>query len=142
MKDMTTGTDLRQARVMDPAVLGVDLMAEAERLRGEPSWMEHGRASKTLAKASQFRLVLSLLRAGGEIGEDDAWAPLAVHVLQGAASATRGQDGTELVAGGLAWFGEGAGWSVRATEDAILLLAMSWPDERATRTVDGEEAAR
>lgn len=142
MKDMTTGTDLRQPRSMDPSVLGVDLMAEAERLRGEPSWAAHGRAAKTLAKAPQFRVVLSLLRAGREIGEDDAWAPLAVQVLRGSATASRGQDGAELDAGGLAWFGEGPGWRVRATEDAVLLISMSWPEERAADATDREEDPR
>jgi quercetin dioxygenase-like cupin family protein len=131
MKDITTGTDTREARSMQPAVMGFDLLAEAERLRAEPAWAEHGRSAKTLAKAPAFRVVLSLLRAGGEVGDDDAWSPIAVQVLAGAATAGRGADAVELEAGGMAWIDEGAGWTVHAREDAVLLISMTWPAARA-----------
>ena len=132
MKDVTTGTDTRAARRLDPGVASFDLDDEIERLRSEPAWAANGRTAKTLAKAPAFRVVLTVIRRDREVGDDDTWSPLAVQVLRGGVTATRGEQTLEVPAGGLAWFGEGPGWAIRATADSALLLAMSWPEERAT----------
>jgi hypothetical protein len=131
MKDITTGTDTREPRPLDRPLLAFDLAAELESLRTEPGWVEHGRTSKTLAKAPTFRLVLTLLRAGGTVGDDDVWSPIAVQVLDGAARADREGRSVDVPDGGLVWFDEGPGWQVTAVEDAALLLAVTWPPERA-----------
>jgi quercetin dioxygenase-like cupin family protein len=131
MKDVTTGTDTREPRPLDRALLAFDLSAELEALRSEPGWVEHGRTSKTLAKAATFRVVLTLLRAGGTVGDDDVWSPMAVQVLGGAVRAERDGQSVDVPDGGLVWFDSGTGWQVTAVEDAALLLALSWPEERA-----------
>lgn len=131
-KDVTTGTDTRPPRPTHRPLLGFDLAQEIDGLAAEPAWAEHGRTSKTLAKAPTFRLVLTLLRAGGSIGDDNVWSPLAVHVLGGRARAEQGDTSVELDSGELAWIEEGAGWSVSAIEDAALLVAITWPTERAS----------
>lgn len=131
MNDVTTGTDTRPSRPMHQPLLGFDLHAEIERLTAEPAWAEHGRTSKTLAKTPTFRVVLTVLRAGASVGDDDVWSPLAVQVLRGRVDAVRGAATLPLAAGGLAWFEEGPGWRVTATDDAALLLSVSWPPERA-----------
>jgi hypothetical protein len=131
MKDVTTGTDTRVSRALHEPVMTFDLEGEVERMRREPAYADHGRTSKTLAKAPAFRVVLTLIRAGGHVGEDDAWSPLAVQVLEGAVMAGRGDDLAPLGRGGLAWFSSGPGWSVEAREDSVLLISMSWPEERA-----------
>ena len=131
MKDVTTGTDTRPPRATNSELLGFDLAREIDQLAAEPAWAEHGRTSKTLAKSPSFRLVLTLLRAGGEIGDDDVWSPLAIQVLGGAVRAAQAGRELHVGAGGLAWFDSGPGWSVIADEDAALLLAVSWPPERS-----------
>jgi quercetin dioxygenase-like cupin family protein len=131
MKDVTTGTDTREPRPLDRALLAFDLSAELESLRSEPGWVEHGRTSKTLAKAATFRVVLTLLRAGGTVGDDDVWSPMAVQVLGGAVRAARDGQSVDVPDGGLVWFDSGTGWQVTAVEDAALLLALSWPEDRA-----------
>ncbi|MFL5756680.1 MAG: hypothetical protein ACJ77N_10315 [Chloroflexota bacterium] len=131
MKEMTTGTDTRESRELRGEVMAFDLLDEVERLRAEPEWAERGRTSKTLAKAPEFRLVLTLLREGAEIGDADAHAPLAVQVLDGRILAGRSEERVDIDRGGVAWFSPGPGWHARAASDAALLLAMAWPEERA-----------
>ena len=131
MKDVTTGTDTREPRPLDRSLLAFDLVAELESLRSEPGWVEHGRTSKTLAKAPTFRVVLTLLRAGGTVGDDDVWSPIAVQVLEGAVRADRDGQSVDVPDGGLVWFDAGSGWQVTAVQDAALLLAVSWPLERS-----------
>jgi hypothetical protein len=132
MRDVTTGTDTRDPRPLDRPMLAFDLAAEVASLRAEPAWGEHGRTSKTLAKTDTFRLVVTLLRAGGSIGDADTWAPLTVEVLAGAVRADRGTEASvDVPADGVVWFDAGPGWRVTAVEDAALLLAITWPLERA-----------
>jgi len=131
MKDVTTGTDTREPRPLDRALLAFDLRAEVESLRSEPGWAEHGRTSKTLTKSPTFRIVLTLLRAGETIGDDDVWSPIAVQVLGGAVRADHDGQSVDVPDGGLAWFEAGSGWRVTAVQDAALLLAVSWPLERS-----------
>jgi hypothetical protein len=131
MKDVTTGTDTRPPRPVHRPLLGFDLANEIDQLSAEPAWGEHGRTSKTLAKTPTFRVVLTLLRAGGSIGDDDVWAPMSVQVVGGRVTALQGDESIAAGPGGLVWFEEGGGWSVRADEDTALLLSVSWPPERA-----------
>jgi len=128
---VTSGTRTRDPRQLHPSVETFDLRAEMEALRGEPAWREHGRVAKTLAKAPTYRLVLSLVRAGGEVGDDDTWGPLTLQVLQGAVLVGRGSDTHRVPEGGVAWFSAGPGWSARAESDAVLLLGITWPEEQA-----------
>jgi hypothetical protein len=131
MKDVTTGTDTRPPRPVHRSILGFDLATEIDQLSAEPAWAEHGRTSKTLAKAATFRVVLTLLRAGGSIGDDDVYAPLTVQILGGEVVAERDGESVVVGAGGLVWFEEGPGWNIRAEQDAALLLSVSWPPERS-----------
>jgi hypothetical protein len=130
MKDVTTGTDTRAPRSLHPPLLGIDLAHEIDQLSAEPAWAEHGRTAKTLAKSATFRVVLTLLRAGGSIGDDDVWSPLTVQILGGRVHAEQGDASIAAGPGSLVWFEEGPGWTVRADEDAALLISLTWPPER------------
>ena len=131
MKDVTTGTDTRPARPIHRPLLAFDLAGEIEQLAAEPAWAEHGRTSKTLAKMPSFRVVLTMIRAGGSIGDDDVYAPLSVQVLGGEVRVAHAGEPIEVGAGGLAWLEAGPDWRVTAVEDAALLLSISWPPERS-----------
>jgi len=128
---MTSGTRTRDPRELHPSIETFDLSAEVESLRREPAWREHGRVAKTLAKAPTYRLVLSLVQAGGQVGDDDAWGPLTLQALQGAVLVQRGTESHRVPEGGLAWFSAGPGWSARAESDAVLILGITWPEEQA-----------
>jgi hypothetical protein len=130
MKDVTTGTDTREPRPVAEALATFDLPGELDQLAAEPAWAEYGRTSKTLMKTPHLRLVLTLLRAGGSIGEDDVWAPIGVEVLSGEIRATQATDDVTVRPLGLTVFREGPGWRVTATRDSALLLVISWSPER------------
>jgi len=127
----TSGTDTRGPRELHPTIEIFDLAAEIVALRADPAWGNHGRAAKTLAKSPTYRLVLSLLRAGAEVGEDDAWGPLTLHVLEGVVTAGRGTDSRPVPTGAVAWYAAGRGWRARAETDTAVLLGISWPEELA-----------
>jgi quercetin dioxygenase-like cupin family protein len=107
------------------------ILDEVERLSAEPEWSEGDRDSLTLAKASDVRLVLSVLRPGARIGDEEARGSLAVQTLAGAILVGRGDERVELRAGQLAVLQEGATWWVEAQEQSALLLMMAWPEERS-----------
>jgi quercetin dioxygenase-like cupin family protein len=56
---------------------------------------------------------------------------MAVQVLGGAVRAARDGQSVDVPDGGLVWFDAGTGWQVTAVQDAALLLALSWPEDRA-----------
>lgn len=127
MNDSTGGSDTREARTLDAPVLAFDLPHELARLRSEPGFAQFGRSSKTLAKSSTLRLVLTATRAGARVGEDDAEATVAVQVIDGRVSIDRDGRALELGTGSLAWLGGAQGWAVRSEEDSAVLLTISWP---------------
>ncbi len=130
MPNATSGTGTREARDLDLPVMRFDLQREIELLRTEPGWASFGRSAKTLAKAPSFGVVLALVRAGVEIGNEDAAAPLSVLVLSGSATAHREGSAVAVPGGQLAWFDHDA-WSLRADRDSVLLLSITHPDAGA-----------
>lgn len=127
MNDTTSGSDSREPRALDDELLAFELDREIALLRAEAGYREFGRSSKTLGKGANVRLVVTAARAGVTIGDDDAEAPIAVQVIDGAVRLGRAGDGIPFRAGTVAWFGEGGGWSVTADEDSALLLSIGWP---------------
>ena len=127
MTDMTSGSDSREARTLDDPVMGFELDREVDLLRREPGYGDFGRSSKTLGKGPNFRLVLTAARAGVEIGNEDAEAPMAMQVLAGRVAVDRAGAGATFGPGCAIWFAEGGGWAVRVQEDAALVLSIGWP---------------
>lgn len=127
----TSGTDTREARTVSAGLSVHRIQAEVERLSREPEWSEGDRDSLTLAKAPDVRLVLSVLRPGARLGDEEAHGSLAVQALAGAIVVGRGEERVELKAGELAVLQAGATWSIEAREQSALLLTMAWPEERS-----------
>jgi hypothetical protein len=129
VNETTSGSDTREARTLDDAVMGFDLEREVGLLRSEPGYTQFGRSSKTLGKGPNFRLVLTAARAGVDLGNEDAEAPMAIQVLEGGVRVDRAGDGLPFGAGSVIWFAEGGGWAVEIIEDAALVLSIGWPGE-------------
>jgi hypothetical protein len=125
--EMTSGSDSREARTLDDPVMAFELDREVDLLRREPGYGEFGRSSKTLGKGPNFRLVLTAARAGVELGNDDAEAPMAMQVLSGAVHVERAGDVGAFGPGTAIWFSEGGGWAVSVQEDAAIVLSIGWP---------------
>ncbi len=65
-------------------LLQFDLVSELQQLRREESWQrETGRSSKTLAKYSDFRIVLVLMKANTQMKEHRAEGRISIHHLLG-----------------------------------------------------------
>jgi quercetin dioxygenase-like cupin family protein len=107
-----------------------DLVAEMELLRGEPAYARAGRNAKTLVKRSDFRVVLTAIRAGTRIARHQAPGPVTVQALSGRIRLHLGERQVELVAGHLLSLEPGEPHDVEALEDGAFLLTIAWPERR------------
>jgi quercetin dioxygenase-like cupin family protein len=106
-------------------VLAFDLAEQIDALTGEEAYRRSGRAGRTLAKSGRFRLVLTAMAAGNEIGTHQADSPMTLQVVRGALRfRTDGQEYT-LGEGQVLFFGPGEAHDIRATEASALLLTLS-----------------
>ncbi len=106
-------------------VLSFDLPSLLPELRAEESYQRSGRAGRTLAKSGRFRLTVTVMQAGNEIGTHQADSPMTIHVLAGALRFRAGGEEYELREGQVLFFGPGDAHDIRATEDSALLITLS-----------------
>ncbi len=130
--DQTSGSPVRESRALMEPLLVFDLRAEIERLRGEPLFEGKDRNSMTLAKELDFRVLLTVLRAGAALDEQDGEGRMSVQLLEGAATLDVRGGSTPLAQGQMATLDAGTPWLLRATSDSALLLTMAAPDRENT----------
>lgn len=106
-------------------ILSFDLARQIEELRREESYGRSGRAGRTLAKSGRFRLTLTAMAAGNEIGTHQADSPMTLQVIQGRLTFRSGDGTHELRAGEVLFFGPGDAHDIRAGEDSALLITLS-----------------
>ena len=129
--ESTRGSDAREARSLRDPLMQFDLAAEIDRLTTESEWGDGDRNSIVLAKDSRLRVLLSVIRAGARIGDDDAEAAITVQVLGGRVTLRRDVHAIDLADGHLGTIESGGSWTVEAVEDSAVLLTIAWPPERA-----------
>jgi len=128
----TSGTDTRGSRPLIEDLMVFSLSAEADALRTEDQYRNGDRNSATLAKEVDFRVLLSVLRNGATLDEQDGDARGSLHLLEGTASMTVGDgEEAELSTGDVAVVDAGRPWLLRATSDCAVLLTLAWPREKA-----------
>ena len=127
----TSGTDEREARPMMERLLVYSLFDEISRLREEDPWQNGDRNSRTLAKEVDFRVMLSLLRDGAILHEQDGDARASLHLLEGRAALSLDADQAELEAGEVAVVDAGQPWRLTAHGECAVLLTLAWPREKA-----------
>jgi quercetin dioxygenase-like cupin family protein len=128
----TSGTDTRGSRPLIEDLMVYSLPAEIDALRQEAPYRDGDRNSATLAKEVDFRVLLSVLRVGASLDEQDGDARTSVQVLEGAAELTVGDaDAAELEEGDVGVIDAGRSWLLRATTDCAVLLTLAWPREKA-----------
>ena len=69
-------------RPLSDDVLRFHLEEERRRVN-DPALLQHGRSARTLVKEGPLRVILIMVRAGGNIATHRADGPITVHVLQG-----------------------------------------------------------
>ncbi len=125
--DQTSGSPVREARPLMERLLVFDLPAEIARLREEPTFEGKDRNSMTLAKESDFRLLLTVLRPGAALEEQDGEGRMSVQLLDGAATLELPGGTADLRAGQVATVDAGNPWSLRARDDSAVLVTMAAP---------------
>jgi hypothetical protein len=127
----TSGSDSRQSRALMERLMAFDLHAEIRRLRREDQWTDGDRNSVTLAKEVDFRVLLSVLREGATLTEEDGDARVSLQLIGGGARLESAAGAAELNAGQLAVVDAGQAWRLTATEDSAVLVTLAWPREKA-----------
>lgn len=129
--DATSGSETRDARqVMEP-LLVFSLLDEIRRLREEPPWIEGDRNARTLAKETDFRVLLTVLRPGAMLSEVDGDGRVSIHVLDGSLELRLDDGQQQLSAGQLAAVNAGTPWNLVAVSDAAVLVTFAWPESKA-----------
>lgn len=127
----TSGTESRGSRELMEGLMVFGLHTEIEALRGEGPYQDGDRNSVTLAKEVDFRVLLSALRSGASLDEQDGDARASLQLLEGSARLRVGEQETEMAETDIAVIDAGRPWSLTATSDCALLLTLAWPREKA-----------
>ena len=113
----------RAHHVSDPLII-IDCVAEVARLRGGDAYTTADHAAHTITKQPGMRVVLIALKAGGEMNEHHADAPITLHGLQGRVNLTVGDQTVRLTPGVLVTVAEGLPHRLEAIDESAFLLTI------------------
>ena len=103
----------------------VDALSMAKDLLGSDESRTDGRSARTLAKNRGLTTVLTVIPAGGNVGEHAAPGPVVIVPLIGTATFRSGQGEPHPISVGQALFvGEGQKHHVTAREDCAFLIVI------------------
>ena len=105
-----------------------DLKAEAQKLIREGAWTPEGRITRVLAKYSNFRVVLIVMKAGALYAEHQTTARITVHTIFGHLRMNASEQTFDLPAGHLLDLDSSVPHDVRALEESAFLLTLAWPE--------------
>jgi quercetin dioxygenase-like cupin family protein len=112
----------------------LDMGQEGVALLAEPEWADGDRNSKTLFKADTLRVVLTALRGGAALQNEDPDETVAVHVLQGELQVRIESDTSVARAGQLVCLPGGEPWQITASVDSLYLLILGRLPEPAAKS--------
>lgn len=107
-------------------VLEFSIEEHIKKLKLERNW-QAGRNSETIVKYPDFRVILTVLRAGSRLSEHHADGPISVHVVQGHIQMDANGRAVDLPAGSVLALGRAVLHDVEAKEDSAFLLTIAWP---------------
>ncbi len=122
---VTSGSPQRPPQRVAAPVLACDLATEIARLHAEPAWQTGDRNAKTLVKDPNFRVVLTVLKAGAGTTPHRVDAPVSLQVLSGRLRVHL-PDGPQEAAGRLLVLDRGIPHRVEALEESVFLLTLPW----------------
>jgi quercetin dioxygenase-like cupin family protein len=117
----------REPHPLTGTALMFDLAAEAEALKNEPPWHQHGHNAKTLVKHPDVRVVLIALRAGARMQEHKTDQCVTLHALSGSLRLhIVPGDTIDLPTGALIALDHTVVHEVEALQESVLLLTLGW----------------
>lgn len=124
------GSDTRSPRTMIEPLMQFSFAVEIDTLRSEPEYRDGDRNSRTLAKETDLRVLLSVLRAGAALDEQVGEARTSVQLIDGEATLALDGEQTRLRPGELAVVDRGRPWLLQAETDCAVLLTIAWPPDK------------
>lgn len=113
-------------------LLTLNLNREIEQLRAEGRW-QSGHTAKTLAKYSDFRVVLIVMKTGGRLEKHRTEGRISVHTLDGRIRFSTAERSIELAAGQLLTLDHDIPHDVEAIADSAFLLTIAWREASSPR---------
>ncbi len=108
-------------------VLSIDLAGALRLMQHEQRWSGN-RNAMILIKHRDLRLVLSALRAGARLAQHNVRGTVLLQVLKGKIRVGFLDAVLEASAGEVVSLDANLGHEVKALEDAVLLIAIAWPE--------------
>ena len=112
-------------RVIDAAMVTIDLPSFIKQLKQESSWKDEDRNAITVFKTNGMRIVLIALHAGAEMKTHTAEGIISVQVIDGRMKFTADNHSVELIKGQMLALHKGVPHSVGAIEETIFLLTLT-----------------
>jgi quercetin dioxygenase-like cupin family protein len=125
------GSDTREARPMIAPLMQFALDIEADSLRLEPQYRTGDRNSRTLAKETDLRVLVSVLREGAALDEQDGDARATVQIIDGTATLEVNGAEAHLGPAEIAVIDRAQPWVLRADSDCAVLLTFAFPPDKA-----------
>ena len=112
-------------RVMDAAMVTIDLPSFIEQIKQESPWKDKDRNAITVFKTNGMRIVLIALHAGAEMKTHTADGIISVQVIDGRMKFNADNQSVELNKGQMLALHKGIQHSVLAVEETIFLLTLT-----------------
>jgi quercetin dioxygenase-like cupin family protein len=122
----TSGTEQRDARVVNARVTVFNLLNEAEALRREPAWQQGDRNAKTFVKEGDLRVVLTVIKQGAVVKEHQAPGTAVVQTLSGHIALRVEGQAVELPAGEMVILEANLPHDVEAVEESAFTITIAW----------------
>jgi quercetin dioxygenase-like cupin family protein len=112
-------------RILDAALVNIDLASFAKQIKEEKAWKESDRNAITVFKTDGMRIVLIALHKDAEMTKHRAAGIISLQVMEGKIQFTSNEQSVELGRGQMLALHKGLSHSVLATEDTLFLLTLS-----------------
>ncbi len=112
-------------RVMDAAMVTIDLPSFIKQVKEESSWKDKDRNAITVFKTNGMRIVLIALHAGAEMKTHTADGIISIQVIDGRMKFNADNRSVELNKGQILALHKGIQHSVLAVEETLFLLTLT-----------------
>jgi quercetin dioxygenase-like cupin family protein len=127
-------------QTMAAPFLEFDLERELEQLYREPEW-DSGQNAKTLAKYSDFRIVLTALKAHMRIPRHQTAGRVSIQTVRGHVVMRAEGRTLDLPLGRLVTFDRSIAHEIEAVDESAILITIAWPSEREPQTASPATSA-